>query len=192
MGEGEEMFRGLRVHRIEVGPAIVERVGCHEFPREKQQGTPIPRGFPESQRGVFPQIQPVHFRRKCRNKMAGIRPFDRCPVGVFRVDFQPQISHAVAVLARGDPAGRSTGPTVFIVEPGFHPEFLCLVSTGVHQFEPFVPEVFGGQSGARVHEDTSHAHLFEHGQLTHQLALFQLRVPAPKRLPPERRIRGFP
>ncbi len=76
------------------------------------------------------------------------------------VNGEAQVFHAVAQFLGGQPAGRSAGPAVFVVEPRFQAEGFSGVGAGVDAVEPLASEVRRLQSGPRVHEIPAEPHFF--------------------------------
>ena len=90
---------------------------------------------------------------------------------------------AVLVILGNQSAGGAGWPAVFIVEPGVHPLFFSLVTTGVNALEPLFPKVRGCHADPRMHEESAHPHLLEDADLPTQLLGIELAVPGPEGRP---------
>ena len=68
-------------------------------------------------------------------------------------------------LPRDDAAGKTAGPFVLVVEPGFHPQFPALVHAHLHHVEPFRAQIGREQARTAVQEDATEAALLHHPDL---------------------------
>ena len=84
-------------------------------------------------------------------------------------------------MLRHQSAGRAGRPAVFIVEPGFHLQFLRLVHAGVNTLEPARRQIRCDEADARVHEEPAHAHPAHHADLPAQFLRLKVPVPRPER-----------
>ena len=177
VGHTQEIVRGRTVHGVEISGTIVERVCVHVFPRKDKKllarmGAGAGRHTP-----VGTDIEAADFGAEGGDEMVVRRPVLRLAV---LVNGQPQVFHAVLEFFRGQSAGRSAGPAVFVVEPRLQTERFSGVGAGVDAIEPLASEVRRLQSGPRVHEIPAEPHFFENADLTDEFGRFEPPVPTPE------------
>ena len=71
-------------------------------------------------------------------------------------------------LPRDDAAGKTAGPFVLVVEPGFHPQFPALVHAHLHHVEPFRAQIGRQQARAAMQEGSAESALLHHPELAAQ------------------------
>ena len=174
----QKILRGRTVHGVEICGTIVERVRVHVFPREDKKLLARMGAGPAGHAAVGADIETADLGAEGGDEMVVRRPVLRLAV---LVNGQPQVFHAVLEFFRGQSAGRSAGPAVFVVEPRLQAERFSGVGAGVDAVEPLASEVRRLQSGPRVHEIPAEPHFFENADLTDEFSRFQPPVPAPER-----------
>ena len=178
--DAEKMIRRIATQGIEVGVAVIETVLRGGFRRENEDGRSRAdgNGFAMSDPADVGDVDAVNPPRKRRDESRLRRPDDR----VRREHRTAQKFHAVLRLQRGESACGPARPAVLVVEPCLQAEFFRLVGTGVDEIEPFVTEILGHETGARMHEKPAHAHFGENPRLPQEFVLLEPSVPRPKRL----------
>ena len=165
MGRFQERIGRITVHRVDIRIAVVKTAFALLHDREAN------RLLSDTEVGADGSVQiAAKFRDDTFAQANGI-------------DFQQNRFLAKLRMLRNDTARESRGPAVFIIEPGLHADGFAIVGAGINQLEPFIAEVFRLQAGTTVHEKAAHAHILHDIDLAQELVLFQLTVPAPKRLP---------
>src|SRR3954469_1596559 len=88
---------------------------------------------------------------------------------------------AVARVASDEAAGETARPAIFVVEPREHPCRGGFARARLDRGDEFFAEVFGGETGARVHVESAEAHRFKLVDLTQELRDVEPGVPCPER-----------
>ena len=134
-------------------------------------GTDSSRGQIPRQLPVTPEIDAVHLADiEGKGRLAALIPLHR-HLG------DDQRFHAVLRINRDLSASRAGRPAVLIVQPCFHAVCGGDIRDLVDKFKPFLAQVLGNESRARVHEVAAQPHLLHDVCLPHQLLAAQLAVP---------------
>ena len=159
MGFNKELFGNFEIEGIDI-----RLIPC--LNDDMIFGDTVNGGSDTSQLTVDERINAEHI---CKGRGISIDLF------VFKIG-------CVVLLVFKQLAARKTGgPAVFVVGPCFHTELACFVDAGIDTVKPFVAEIFGFETAARVHEEAVHAEVVHQTNLTAQFFFLQLVVPAPER-----------
>ena len=98
------------------------------------------------------------------------------------VDHCQAVQAEVLVVARDRAAGRAGRPAVLVVQVRLHVQLTCLLDARANAFEPFLGEIFRGQTHAGVHKKPTQAHLMHYPDLPPEFFRIQQAIPCPERL----------
>ena len=178
VGDLDEAADRLRIHRVDVGLAVVPA------PRLRHLEIRMPQLLAGSRRGSVGQPSiagqralPIERHRVARQQPAARRR----GIGLGR---EAQEARAETLLLGDHAAGAAGGPAILVVEPGAQAAAgAAVLDAGLDVIEKLGAQVWSIEAGAAVDVPTAHAHLGEPAGLAQQLRAVELAVPAPERRP---------
>ena len=183
MCHADKFCHGIRIHRVEIGLTVEPRIACLFDQTVRAEFLFVCRhGFIFFDHAIGDHFIAVQFHGKTGNIQQIFR------ISILQLVFclfsgfcKEQTPHTVTTVFRYDPASRTGGPAVFIVQPGLQTEFFTFFDRGAQGIHIFLFHVRRCQTHAGMEETPAHTHFVKYIHFPTHFFLFQFCVQGEKR-----------